>query len=174
MRLLQKTDNPVCIPHSCMLRRSDYNRLVGTRDGVAEAMLDPCRTINQDVFILLLELENDILHLLRGHGGLVFGLSRRQHIQLIKTFVLDQCLIQPAAPLRHINEIINDPVFQAHNYIQIPQSDIRINQTYFFALQCKCGTNIGCCGRFANSAFTRGYDNCFSHGGYTPLNTFKP
>ncbi|MNE48353.1 hypothetical protein D3C80_1428100 [compost metagenome] len=137
-------------------------------------MLNPGRTIDQYVFVLLFKLQNDVLDLLRSNGRFILCLGSGKHVQLIKTFVLDQRLIQAAAPFRHINKIINDPVFQPHNHIQIPQSDIRINQTYFFALQCKRGSNIGRCGCFANTAFARGYDNRFSHGGYTPLNTFKP
>ncbi|MNI20884.1 hypothetical protein D3C73_743820 [compost metagenome] len=174
MRLLQKADNPVRIPHGSMLRRSHHNRLVCSGNGIAEAMLNPGRTIDQDVFIFLFEFKNDILHLLRCNGGLVFGLGRREHVQLIKTLVLDQRLIQTAASFRNIDQIINDAVLQPHDHIQIPQSNVGIDQTYFFALQCKRGANIGRCGCFAHSAFARGYDNRFSHGGYTPLKTFKP
>ena len=47
--------------------------------------------------------------------------------------ILDQCLTDPAISFNDIYQIVDDPVFQPHHDIQIPQPDIGIDQNHALA-----------------------------------------
>ncbi len=67
--------------------------------------------------------------------------------------VLDHGLLGTTFSFRHIHEIVDDPVFQSHYYIQIPQSDVRIDQQHLLSELCKtCSYVCACCG-LPNTAF---------------------
>ena len=67
--------------------------------------------------------------------------------------VLDHGLFCAAFSLRHIHQIIDDPVFQPHDHIQVPKTDIRIDQQHLLSQFCKtCSYVCACCG-LSNTAF---------------------
>ena len=75
----------------------------------------------------------------------------------------DQCLFQAAAPIDHINQIINNTVLQSHDNIQISESDIGIYNCNLFSHGSQSGPDICHGGGFSNTAFSRCNDNDFTH-----------
>ncbi len=68
--------------------------------------------------------------------------------------VLDHSLLCAALSLRHIHQIIDDPVFQPHHHIKVPKPDIRINQQYLLSQLCKTCTYVCACCGLSNTAFS--------------------
>lgn len=165
---LQQADHPVGIAHGGILGSRDDNRPVGAGYRVAEALLDAGRTVDDDIIVFPLQLQDDVLDLLRRDVGLVLRLGGGQHVQLLEPLVLDERLLQAAAPLCNVHEIVDDPVLKPHDDVQIAQADIGIDHGHFFAQQSKGSAQIGRCRRLADPAFARCDDDCFSHA-FTPL-----
>ena len=82
-------------------------------------------------------------HLLRRYGTLISCLRRRQQIERRIMSVTDQCLPDPTVSLHHVYQIIDNPVFKPHHHIQIPKTDICIDQHYFFIHAGETRTYIG-------------------------------
>ena len=79
------------------------------------------------------------------------------------SFILDQSLSQTAASVNDIHQIIDNPVLQAQNNIQIPQTDICINHNNFFAQHSQTCSDIGDSCGFSYSAFAGSNHNDFTH-----------
>ena len=74
--------------------------------------------------------------------------------------ILDQCLTDPAISFNDIYQIVDDPVFQPHHDIQIPQPDIGIDQNHLFIHTGKPRSDVRCRRRLSDSAFSGcNYDN---------------
>src|SRR5690606_9138125 len=86
-------------------------------------------------------------HLLRLDCRLVPGLSSRYQVKAVETLVLYEGLLDPAVALDYVHEVVNDPVFEPHHYIEVSQADISIDQNCLAARQCQTGPYVRCrCG----------------------------
>jgi hypothetical protein len=51
----------------------------------------------------------------------------------------------------YINQIVDNPIFQTQDGIQVPQANICINNGYLLPLHRECATQVRCRRRFANT-----------------------
>ena len=67
--------------------------------------------------------------------------------------VLDERLFDPAFVFHNINQVIDNPVFQSHNHVQIAQPDIGVNQYNPLSHCCKTGPYVCGCSGLTYTAF---------------------
>ena len=96
---------------------------------------------------------NQLYHLFRTDCCFILCLCRRHEIQTGVSLVLDQSLFNSALSFNHVYQIINNPVFQPHDHIQISQSDVCVDQYNTFAHGSKTCSNVCGCGGLPHSAF---------------------
>ena len=76
---------------------------------------------------MFLQFLRQLDHLFRSYCGFVSGLGGRKKGKLRATLILDQRLLETAVSLDDIHHIVDDPVFQPQNHIQIPKTDVCID-----------------------------------------------
>ena len=94
---------------------------------VLEALLDTRRAIDKDVVELRLELLYQFSHLLWRDRVLVSGLSSRQEKETFHTLVADERLLQAALSFDHVDQVVDDSIFEAQDDIEIAEADIGIH-----------------------------------------------
>ena len=118
---MQKLDYTVRIVNRRNLRRCDHNNAVGIRRRQLKTAVNSRRTVNQNVIKFFSQVRQQIFHLF--FIQIVFGVTgarRRYDPEIRIPLVPDQRLLNAASPGQDIDQIIEDPVFQSHDYIEVP------------------------------------------------------
>ena len=97
---------------------------------------------------------HQLFHLAFVDSAFVPCLRGWQKIQTGITFVANQRLLDAAASFHDVYKIVYNPVFQSHDDIQIPQTDIGIDQYNLSSSRRQTGSDV--CGRrcFSDTAFS--------------------
>ena len=118
---VQKLDYTVRIVNRRNLRRCDHNNAVGIRRRQLKTAVNSRRTVNQNVIKFFSQVRQQIFHLF--FIQIVFGVTgarRRYDPEIRIPLVPDQRLLNAASPGQDVDQIIEDPVFQSHDYIEVP------------------------------------------------------
>ena len=70
------------------------------------------------------------------------------------SLVLDQCLLQTAVSINDIHKIIHDTVLKSQDHIQVPKTDICIDNNCPLVQHCQTCANIGSCRCLAYATLT--------------------
>src|SRR5581483_4598785 len=151
--LVQLADHAVGIADRADLGRRHDDRFGGAGDRVAEAVLDPRRTIDQHVVGERRDLVDHLRELQLADRGLVALLRGRQHREVLEPLVLDQRLPELTAPFDHLDEIEDDALLDAEHEVEIAQPDVGVDEDdAMAALRERCAEVRGG-GRLADAAF---------------------
>ena len=112
---------------------------------------------------MFLQFLRQLDHLFRSYCGFVSGLGGRKKGKLRATLILDQRLLETAVSLDDIHHIVDDPVFQPQNHIQIPKTDVCIDDHGPLFHTGQAHSDICCSGGLSHAAFSRCYHNDFTH-----------
>ena len=151
---LKKADDAIRIPDGGYLGRCDHECSVRTGYRIFKPLLNAGRTVQNNVFKLSLQMLNQLDHLAFIYRGFIPRLCGRKQIQAGIALILDQRLLDTAVALHHIHQIVDDPVFQPHDHIQIPEADVRVDQHDPLAHGRKTRTDVRGCGRLSHAAFS--------------------
>jgi hypothetical protein len=120
---------------------------IGARHRVPEALFDARWAVDQDIVEVLFELRDQVLHLLRIDRVLVPGLGCGKQKETLAALVLDQGLLEAALTLDHMDQIVDDPVLQPEDDIQVPKTDVRVDHGHLVSHEAQCNTQVcGGCG----------------------------
>ncbi len=117
------------------------------------ALLDTGRGVADDVFEILAQLVDDLANAFLGQRVFVACLAGRQHVEVLETLVLDQGLGQGCVAIDDVDEVVNHPAFAAHDQVEVPQTDVEVDDDSLVAAQSEAGTDGGAGGGFTNATF---------------------
>ena len=137
-------------------RVRDHNGLGRARCGVLEALLDPCRTVNQNEReALFLQIGDNLLHLLWADRAFVPCLGGGQKREVLVALVFDERLTQFRPPFHNVHDVVDDAVLQAKRQVEVAQPDVSIQQGHFFSQSRQRGPDVGRRGGLADASLAR-------------------
>ena len=90
---------------------------------------------------------------------LVPGLGRGYQVKLQFVLVLDHSLAKLALAFNDVDQVVYDPVFQAHDHVQVAEADVGVHDDHLVAAHGQGGADVGGRGGLADASLARGQND---------------